>query len=104
VRSRLAGAAQAEGQAMIDSISRLYSQGQSLSAIGSTLGISRGKVAGAIDRARKAGDQRFPLRPLQPRPKPPVVASPAAIVGLLPPVVAEPRPFVRFSRGNVGSV
>ena len=54
MRSRLAAAAQSEGAAMIEVIARLWAQNRSLSAIAESLGVWRGKVAGPIDRARKA--------------------------------------------------
>ena len=82
---------------MINSIATLYAQGLALSEIGDVLDVSRSKVAGAIHRARKAGDVRFGPRPPRPR-KPeakracqkarPSVALPALVVG--PEPVVEP--------------
>ena len=51
---------------MIDQLAALWSQGKALSAIAKSLGVSRGKVAGAIDRERKAGNSRFRSRPPPP--------------------------------------
>ena len=41
----------------------LWAKDQPLSAIGLGLGVSRSKIAGAIDRAHRAGDTRFAPRP-----------------------------------------
>lgn len=50
---------------MIESIARLWAQGKSLSSIGEALGVSRGQIAGIIDRARKkAIHTRFGRRPV----------------------------------------
>jgi hypothetical protein len=70
---------------MIDAIAKLWKQGKPLSAIGEALGISRGQAAGAIDRARKAGDLRFPLRPSKPPPKPEAKHAPPTTVVAPPP-------------------
>ena len=69
----------------IDAIAALWSQGRSLLEIGDALGVSRGKVAGTIHRARLVWDDRIKPRPPKPRKpsqakrgrkKPSVVASP----------------------------
>jgi hypothetical protein len=73
---------------MIDAVAALWARGKPLSEIGQALGVSRGKIAGAIDRARKAGDRRFGRRP--PPPKAKVMQAPrAANVAASPP--APPR-------------
>jgi hypothetical protein len=74
--------------AEIDRIAELWRQGRPLSEIGESLGVSRGVVAGAISRARRAGDTRFRPRPIGPRPivapKKLGVASSVAIVATEP--------------------
>ena len=79
-RTRVAASLASEGAQMIDAIAALWAQGKALSAIAEALGVSRGKVAGAIDRARKSGDSRFAPRPPLLRKKAPVVAQRAAVV------------------------
>ena len=52
----------------LDAIAELWRQRElSLSAIGDRLGLSRGQVVGKIDRARRAGDERFKPRPSRPK-------------------------------------
>lgn len=55
---------------MINSIATLYAQGLALSEIGDVLDVTRGKIAGAIHRVRKAGDVRFGPRSRPPEVKP----------------------------------
>jgi hypothetical protein len=57
-----------------DELASLWSENKSLSEICELLGVSRGVVAGKVDRARKAGDERFQPRLTEPRS---VIAEPA---------------------------
>ena len=65
------------------------------------LGVSRGKVAGAIDRARKAGDLRIPPRP----PKARAIKPPDENVGNrrarpAPPPPPRPRLLIELRQGQ----
>src|ERR1700722_3929593 len=74
---------------ILDDLAQLWAAQESLSMseIGDRLGISRSVIAGMIDRARRAGDPRFPARPR------PVVAPIAPSVASEPTVVAPlPQP------------
>jgi hypothetical protein len=74
---------------MIDAIAVHWAKGKPLSEIGEALGISRGVVAGAIHRARGAGDDRFAPRPIVALIAP-IVARSVAIVASEP-VKSAPR-------------
>ena len=88
---------------MIDDIAALWTQEPplSLSAIAHELGLTRGSVAGKIARSRRNGDERFPTRPVGPRPtaarqrSKPVVA--AASPNRVPGAGKTPRPIVATS-------
>jgi GcrA cell cycle regulator len=56
----------------IDAIAKLWTQGRSLTEIGLALGLSRGAVAGEINRARLRRDPRFLKFRLSPFAKPPL--------------------------------
>jgi hypothetical protein len=58
---------------MIDAVATLWTENRSLSEIAEAVGVSRSQIAGAVWRARKAGDQRF-----APRPKP--MSKPKSVV------------------------
>lgn len=78
---------------MIDAIAALWSSDKSMSEIGDALGgVSRGQVAGAIHRAREAGDARFGPRPVAP--KAPIVAPSVVIVAPPQPARHAPRLLV----------
>ena len=84
-------------RAEIDSIAALWAQSdKSLSEIGEAVGVSRGKIAGAIHRAREAGDKRFGPRPVAP--KAPIVAPAIAIVA--PPEPARHAPQLLIDLGS----
>jgi GcrA cell cycle regulator len=51
----------------LDELAQLWAEDRSVSAISEALNVTKGKVIGAVWRARKAGDPRFQPRP--PRPK-----------------------------------
>lgn len=56
-----------ERDCLLDQVAVLWRDGLSQSRIAEALGFTdRGTVSGAIDRARKAGDNRFPPRPRLP--------------------------------------
>jgi hypothetical protein len=59
---------------MIDAVATLWAGNRSLSEIAEAVGVSRSQIAGAVWRARKAGDTRFAPRPSAPKPKPTVKA------------------------------
>jgi GcrA cell cycle regulator len=71
----------------LDQLAELWSEpGATLATIGDRLGLSRGQVAGKVDRARRLkGDLRFEPRP---KPEPPGAAEPvvARLVVAAPPV------------------
>jgi hypothetical protein len=83
----------------LDDIAALWTQNKSLSEIGAELGISRGVVIGKIDRARKAGDDRFSRQPKVRQIKEPGLSvgnrHPAPIAA--PP--SPPLPLVRLRPG-----
>jgi len=54
---------------VIDAVATLWAENRPLSEIAEAVGVSRSVVAGAIHRARRNGDRRFPSRP-NPTPKP----------------------------------
>jgi hypothetical protein len=47
----------------LDALAQLWAEDRSVSAISEALNITKGKVIGAVWRARKAGDERFQPRP-----------------------------------------
>ena len=49
----------------LDDIVALWADGRSVSAISEALNTTKGKVIGAVWRARKAGDARFAPRPAE---------------------------------------
>ena len=74
---------------MIEAIAALWGQGKALSTIGEELNVSRGKVAGVIHRARRAGDARFRLRPIAAR------AREEAKVGIAKPTTPVEKPPIK---------
>jgi hypothetical protein len=51
----------------LDELAQLWAEDRSVSAISEALNITKGKVIGAVWRARKAGDERFQPRPARPK-------------------------------------
>jgi hypothetical protein len=74
----------------LDTIATLWAQERPISTIARTLGVSRNKIAGAVWRARKRGDERFPQRPSirrarpQQAPKPPRIRNAEPIIMTAP--------------------
>jgi hypothetical protein len=81
----------------LDAIAELWRQPElSLSTIGDQLGLSRSVIAGMINRARRAGDDRFPARP-KPIVAPIVAPEPAAVAS---PLSVRPVPFAQLRFGR----
>ena len=64
---------------LIDIAAELWARGRPISAIAQTIGVSRNKIAGAVWRARRRGDERFPQRPSIRRAKPQRAPKPPRI-------------------------
>ena len=91
----------------LDALAELWLQEPqlSMSEIGARLGVSRGVVAGAIDRARRLGDTRLKPRPPKPKAAPAprvrsVKTSHEVIGNAPPPARARPATFDRLARGQ----
>ena len=84
---------------MIDAVATLWAGNRSLSEIAEAVGVSRSQIAGAVWRARKAGDQRFAPRPPickpRSRPKSRKLKPVGELVSNAPP--SPPKPPVPFA-------
>jgi hypothetical protein len=74
----------------------MWAEGATMGEIAQATGETRSAIAGAIDRARKAGDVRFVSRPTPIKPSP-VKPKPAPIVAS---VSVRPVPFVELRPGQ----
>jgi hypothetical protein len=74
----------------LDLLADLWAKSKTMSSIAQTVGVSRNKIAGAVWRARKRDDERFPQRPSirrarpQRAPKPPPRAVRAKLIPTTP--------------------
>ena len=83
------------GEAIVtlDELAQLWAEDRSVAAISAALNTTKGKVIGAVWRARKAGDERFAPRPKAAKAR--KLKPPGETIGNsrpLPPPPAPPRP------------
>jgi hypothetical protein len=86
----------------LDELAQLWAEDRSVSAISAVLNTTKGKVIGAVWRARKAGDLRFAPRPPRPKaaPKPRRPKPVDEAVGTVrPPPAPKPIPFAGLASG-----